>query len=71
VRQLLAQAAAFAHAKLDLSIKEPRPKTMRPAAVARASHLIQATAEAIDDALEAGDQLAAELVTRPAGIRTT
>ena len=32
------------------------------------SHSTQAIAEAIDDALEAGDQLAAELVTRPAGM---
>lgn len=72
VRQRLAQAAAFAHAKLDL-FNQGTPTEDDEARRRRESlaHLIQATAEAIDDALEAGDQRAAELVTRPAGIRTT
>jgi flagellar motor switch protein FliG len=69
VRQVLAQVAAFAHAKVDLFSQAPLTEG-REARHHREilAHLAQAIAEAIDDALEAGDQLAAELVTRPAGM---
>jgi len=69
VRQLLAQVAAFAHAKVDLFNQAP-PTEDGEARHRRESlaHLAQAIAEAIDDALEASGQLVAELVTRPTGM---
>jgi hypothetical protein len=72
VRQLLARASALAHARVNL-FKQAAPAEDGEARRRREifAHLIQATAEAIDHALEAGDQLAAELVTRPAGTKTT
>jgi len=67
VRQVLAQVAAFAHAKADLFHQAP-PTEDREARHRREilAHLAQAIAEAIEDALEASDQLAAGLVTRSA-----
>jgi len=69
VRQVLAQVAAFAHAKVNLFNQAPLTEDAE-ARHRRESlaHLTQAIAEAIDDALEAGNQLAADLVTRPAGM---
>jgi hypothetical protein len=72
VRQRLAQAAAVAHAKVAF-FNQAAPTESDEARHRREifAHLTQAIAEAIDETLEAADQLAAELATRPAGIRTT
>ena len=72
MRLRLAQAAAVAHAKVDL-FNQSAPTEDDEARRRREifAHLIQATAEVIDETLEAADQLAAELATRPASTRTT
>lgn len=67
LRQVRSQAAAFAHAKVDLFDQVPPPRTVRPRRRRESlSHLIQVTAEAIDDALEAGAPIAAELASAAA-----
>jgi hypothetical protein len=68
VCQRLGKADAFAHATEELfdqvpPIEDEEVRRRRE----RLAHLIGATAEALDDALEASNQLAAELVTRRAG----
>jgi len=69
VRQLLAHAAACAHAKVPV-FNQATPAEDSEAHQRREilAYLAQAIAEAVDDALEAADQLTAEPVTRPAGM---